>query len=70
MPMVEAISLYGIILIVAGIRDTDVYNPARDELSSVDDIFIDAVSGSATVAVRLLGGFLDMSGAIRCDGPP
>jgi hypothetical protein len=42
------------------VNGTSVYNPAGDNLGTIDDIMIDKASGRAIYAVMSFGGFLGM----------
>ena len=50
----------GTLIAADKVKGTNVYNPAGDNLGSIDDIMIDKVSGRAIYAVMSFGGFLGM----------
>ena len=50
----------GTLIAADKVNGTNVYNPAGDNLGSIDDIMIDKVSGRAIYAVMSFGGFLGM----------
>ena len=57
--MSEATSITSGTLIAADkVSGTNVYNPAGDNLGTIDDIMIDKASGRAIYAVMSFGGFL------------
>lgn len=59
--MSEAASITSGSLIAAEkVRGTHVYNPAGDNLGTIDDIMIDKASGRAIYAVMSFGGFLGL----------
>jgi sporulation protein YlmC with PRC-barrel domain len=59
--MTEVTSITSGSLIAAEkVNGTNVYNPAGDNLGTVNDILIDKVSGRAIYAVMSFGGFLGM----------
>jgi sporulation protein YlmC with PRC-barrel domain len=59
--MSEAASITSGMLIAAEkVNGTNVYNPAGDNLGTIDDIMIDKASGRAIYAVMSFGGFLGM----------
>lgn len=59
--MSEAASITSGLLIAADkVKGTNVYNPAGDNLGTIDDIMIDKASGRAIYAVMSFGGFLGM----------
>jgi hypothetical protein len=59
--MSEAASITSGSLIAADkVKGTNVYNPAGDNLGTIDDIMIDKASGRAIYAVMSFGGFLGM----------
>jgi hypothetical protein len=59
--MSEAASITTGTLIAADkVNGTNVYNPAGDNLGSIDDIMIDKASGRAIYAVMSFGGFFGM----------
>ena len=59
--MSEAASITSGSLIAADkVSGTKVYNPAGENLGTVDDIMIDKASGRAIYAVMSFGGFLGM----------
>jgi len=59
--MSEAASITSGSLIAADkVKGTNVYNPAGDNLGTIDNIMIDKASGRAIYAVMSFGGFLGM----------
>ena len=59
--MSEAASITSGMLIAAEkVNGTNVYNPAGENLGTIDDIMIDKASGRAIYAVMSFGGFLGM----------
>jgi len=59
--MSEAASITSKSLIAADkVKGTKVYNPAGEDLGTIDDIMIDKASGRAIYAVMSFGGFLGM----------
>ena len=59
--MSEAASITSGSLIAADkVKGTSVYNPAGDNLGTIDDIMIDKANGRAIYAVMSFGGFLGM----------
>ena len=59
--MSEAASITTGTLIAADkVNGTNVYNPAGDNLGTIDDLMIDKASGRAIYAVMSFGGFLGM----------
>jgi hypothetical protein len=61
---------HGRLIAADQVEGTTIYNPAGDNLGSVEDVMIDKVSGKIAYAVVGFGGFLGIGEAaiIRCRG--